>query len=124
MYFKEGPILERAEPEEIAAFYNKVFAREIRVFCPWWFAAVERASDIRDIDNEPGKLNSCALASAAVAHSRNSTLMTAYHYRNSTILFHSGAKHDDLVRLNRLGICMPPISFRRLQRKMGESLEA
>ena len=32
----------------------------------------------------------------------------ALHYRISKVLFHSGAKLEDLVRLNHLGVCMSP----------------
>lgn len=39
------------------------------------------------------------------------------------VLFHSGTKHDDIVRLNKLGICMSPDSMIRAQRKMGKQLE-
>ena len=122
-YLKEGSMLERTAPEEIVSFSNKVFVREIRVFCPLWFAALAGASNFENINDEPHKLNTCALASAAVTRNRNNK-MSAYHYRMSTILFHSGVKYDDLVRLNRLGVCMSPVSFCRLQEKLGESLKA
>ena len=38
-------------------------------------------------------------------------------------MFNSGVKHDDLIRLNRLGICMSPDAIVSLQRKMNEQLE-
>ena len=38
-------------------------------------------------------------------------------------MFHSGVKHDDLIRLNRLGICMSPDSTIRLKKQMNEQLE-
>ena len=41
----------------------------------------------------------------------------------STVLFHSGAKHDDLVRLNRLGVSMSPKQMVRVQSEMGKELE-
>ena len=44
--------------------------------------------------------NSLALATAILARVRNPQA-SAVHYRISTILFHSGVKHDDL---NRLGV--------------------
>lgn len=47
----------------------------------------------------------------------------ALHYRISTVLFHSGTKHEDLVRLNRLGVCMSPDSMIQAQRKMVKQLE-
>ena len=41
----------------------------------------------------------------------------------STVLFHSGAKHDDLVRLNRSGVSMSPKQMVRAQSEMGKQLE-
>ena len=46
-----------------------------------------------------------------------------YHISISVILFHSGSKHDDLVRLNRLGVCMSPKQMVRAQAEMGKQLE-
>ena len=66
--------------------------------------------------------NSLALATGTIARVRN-TKASSIHYRISTILFHSGVKHDDLIRLNRVGICMSPDSIIRLQNKMNEQLE-
>ena len=48
---------------------------------------------------------------------------SSVHYRICTILFHSGVKHDDLIRPNRMGICMSPDSIICLQNKMNEQLE-
>ena len=39
------------------------------------------------------------------------------------MLFHSGVKHEDLVLLNRLGVCMSPDAAIRVQRKIGEQLD-
>lgn len=69
------------------------------------------------------KTNSVALVSSVIARTRNSTASDA-HYRISSILFHSGAKFEDLIRLNRLGVCMSPKRVVSMQRKMGEQLEA
>ena len=33
---------------------------------------------------------------------------SAVHYRILTIMFHSGVQHDDLTRLNHLGVCVSP----------------
>ena len=67
-------------------------------------------------------VNSLALATATIARVRN-TKASSLYYRISTILFHNGVKHDDLIRLNRMGICMSPDSIIRLQNKMNEQLE-
>ena len=55
-------------------------------------------------------VNSLALATGTIARVRN-TKASSIHCRISTILFHSGVKHDDLIRLNRMGICMSPDSI-------------
>ena len=64
-----------------------------------------------------------ALSTASLARFRNSQL-SAYAYRLSTILFHSGAKYNDIIRLNRLGLCMSPQSAVNFQRQMGENFDA
>lgn len=64
-----------------------------------------------------------ALATASLARFRNPRL-SAYAYRLSTILYHSGAKHNDILRLNRLGVCMSAQSAVNFQRQMGENFDA
>lgn len=124
-YFKAGTILKATEPDELAAFSNKILVEEVRVFCPLWHHCVLGASGLKDDDIKvPGpKANSVALVSSVVARARNSTASAA-QYRISSILFHSGAKYEDLIRLNRLGVCMSPNVIVAMQRKMGEQLEA
>ena len=63
-----------------------------------------------------------ALATAVMCRLRNPKA-SALHYRISTVLFHSGAKHDDLVRLNRLGVSMSPKRMVRAQSEMGKQLD-
>ena len=41
--------------------------------------------------------------------------------KNAT-LFHSGVKHDDLIRLNRLDVCMSQDATVIMQKKMNEQL--
>ena len=38
-------------------------------------------------------------------------------------MFHRGVKHDDLIRLNRLGVCVSPNATVTMQKKMNEQLE-
>jgi len=38
-------------------------------------------------------------------------------------MFHSGVKHDDLIRSNRLGVCVSPAATVTMQKKMNEQLE-
>lgn len=45
------------------------------------------------------------------------------YYRISTVLFHGSAKHNDLVRLNLLGVSMSPKQMVRAQSEMGKQLE-
>ena len=68
------------------------------------------------------KSNALALASAVVARARNHK-MSALAYRMSTILFHSGAKSEDISRMNKLEVCMSPESTVEFQRKMGENCQ-
>lgn len=60
---------------------------------------------------------------AAANAIRNSEL-SVLHYRISTILFHSGVRHKDLIRLIRLGVSVSSHSIICLHRKMGENLES
>ena len=71
----------------------------------------------------PKAINVMALASASLGRFRNPQL-SAYAYRISTILFHAGAKHDDVLRLNHFGVCMSPQSAVALQKQMGENFDA
>ena len=50
--------------------------------------------------------------------------LSAYAYHLSMILFHASEKYDDILRLNHLGVCMPPQSAVNLQRQMGENFNA
>lgn len=122
-YLKSGSMLELRNPDELAGFSNKLFMEEVRIFCPVWYNCVLGACGLSGEDmQEGGGVNSLALATAMIARVRN-TKASSIHYRISTILFHSGVKHDDLIRLNRMGICMSPDSIIRLQNKMNEQLE-
>jgi len=38
-------------------------------------------------------------------------------------MFHSGVKHDDLIRLNRLGVCMSQDATVIMQKKINGQLE-
>lgn len=120
-------ILKGRKPEEIAAFSNKVFLHEVSVFCPLWHACLKGACGITKAKSQSEKMtkstNVMALSTASLARFRNSQL-SAYAYRLSTILFHSGAKYNDIIRLNRLGLCMSPQSAVNFQRQMGENFDA
>jgi len=86
-YFKAGTILQATEPDESAAFSNKLLVEDVRVFCPLWLHCVLGESGLKDDDikvSDP-KTNSAALVSSVVARARNSTASAA-QYRISSIL--------------------------------------
>ena len=124
-YLKSETMLCARNPGKIAGFSNKLFMEEVHIFCPLWYNCIIGASGVLtqvDVNSVAKDHNSLALATAMLAHVRNPQA-SAVHYRISTILFHSGVKHDDLNRLNRLGVCMSLDSIIRLQSKMNEQLE-
>jgi hypothetical protein len=96
----------------------------VRINCPFWFESVLGAAglDQSEMKNCVNNVNAAALSTATLMRLRNNSL-SALHYRISTILFHSGTRFEDLIHLNRMGICMSPDSIVRLQRKMGNQLE-
>ena len=102
-YLKSETMLCARNQDEIASFSNKLFMEEVRIFCPVLYNYVIGASVVStqvDVNSVAKDHNSLALATAILARVRNPQA-SAVHYRISTILFHSGAKHDDL---NRLGV--------------------
>ena len=119
-------ILKGRKPEEITAFSNKVFLHEVSVFCPLWHACLKGACGITKAKSQSEKMtkstNVMASSTASLARFRNSQL-SAYAYRLSTILFHSGVKYD-IIWLNRLGLFMSPQSAVNFQRQMGENFDA
>ena len=87
-------------------------------------ACLKGACNVKALAEGNGKvIHSVALSSAVAAKCRNPK-MSAAAYRISTILFHSGVKHEDLRLLNNLGVCMSPDSIIELQKKMGENCES
>ena len=122
-YLKCDSMILARNPDEVAGFSNKLFMEEVRIHCPVWFNCQLGASDLSSKKEAVGgRVNSMALASSTLACLRNPQA-SAVHYRISTMLFHSGVKHDHLNRLNHLGVCMPPNSIVRLQGKMNVQLE-
>ena len=117
-------MLEVRNPDELAGFSSKLFLEEVRIYCPVWFHCMLGTSGLsrEDLTENGPDVNSLALAKATIARVRN-TKASAVHYRISTIMFHSGVKHDDLIRLNRLGVCMSPDATVTMQKKMTEQLE-
>ena len=123
-YLKSESMLLCSKPDEITGFSNTVFLEELRIFCPVVFHLLLGACGIQESDAKikGTTANSVALASAIMCRLRNPKA-SALHYRISTVMFHSGAKHEDLVRLNRLGVSMSPQQMVRSQSEMGKQLK-
>ena len=117
-------ILLGKSPKEVAEFRSKKLLKKLQISCPYWSAAIMGASGVYNTADDANavKSNALALASAVVARARNHK-MSALAYRMSTILFHSGAKSEDISRMNKLGVCMSPESTVEFQRKMGENCQ-
>ena len=120
-------MLRATSPNDIASFSNGIFLHEVGLWCPFWVSCLQGACC-----NHTGKLpktkfkkkiNYMATTTAIAARCRNPK-MSAVSYRLSTILFHSGTKYDDLVRLSRFGICMHPQSVVLFEEKLGEKYDA
>ena len=45
-YLKSGCMLEARNPDELASISNKIFMKEVRIFCPLWFDCVRGASGL------------------------------------------------------------------------------
>ena len=118
-YLKKESILLLRNPDELIGFSSVIFLQELRVFCPTFHAILIASAGLQEDDvKKPGlSANSVALAAATICRDVNPQA-SALHYRISAVLFHSGVKHEDLKRLNRLGVCMSPDSILRAQRKM------
>ena len=88
-----------------------------------FYAILVASAGLREEDmKKPGRsTNGIALAAAIICRNVNHQA-SALHYRLSAVLFHSGVKHEDLKRLNRLGVCMSPDSILRLQRKIASEV--
>jgi len=115
-------ILRKKTPKELVEFSNQNLAKEVSKECPLWNSCLVGACGISL--NEEGKasetkdINAIAAATAVVAKHRNNQ-MSAFAYRISSILMHSGAKEADFTCLNRLGLCMSHKETLVKQREMG-----
>ncbi len=131
LYSQVVEAVSRNAANEIAAYVksesvllSQNIFRRTESFCPLFYHIVVSASGLQssDIKTMGTNTNNVALASAIICKLRNPKA-SALHHRISIILFHSGSKHDDLVRLNRLGVCMSPKQMVRAQAEMGKQLE-
>lgn len=111
-------IIKGRTPEELAAYSNKVFLEEVKVHLPMWNACVRGTVRVNVLEKAERESYAIALATSVLPRCRNAE-MSALAYRISTILFHSGASFEDIIRLNRLGVCMSHGRMVSLQRQMG-----
>ena len=111
---KSETVLKGREVDEIIAFSNKPLIHEVSLLCPLWHACLKGMCGKKLSSRKSIKVNN------SLARARNSKL-SAFAYHVSAILFHSGTKHEDILHLCRLGICMSPDSTVHFQRKMGEN---
>jgi hypothetical protein len=119
--FGKDCMLKGTSLEELVSFNNNLFLHEIKVHCPFWFSAVNGVCGHTLQQSEKrrgGAVNAIALSTSVLAKQRNAAL-SAYSYRISVLLFHSGVKYQDIRRLNRLGLCMSPVSIVQLQKRIG-----
>ncbi|PFX11522.1 hypothetical protein AWC38_SpisGene24707, partial [Stylophora pistillata] len=94
--------------------------------CPFWSSCIGGACGVvlkQGRELQDFVKNSVALATSVTARVRNKC-MSALAYRVSSVLFHRGVSHQDLIRLNRLGICMSPDKIMALQRSLGKNFDA
>ena len=89
-----------------------------------WYACLKGACEKKTYSRKfVTATNSMSLATASLARARNAKL-SAFAYRISTILFHSGTKFDDIFSLSRLGLCMSPDSTVDFQKKLGANRDS
>ena len=106
-------------------FTNKALLNEASRKCPIYYSCILGTAGLIGKKKEMDwkTVNATAAATAVLARKRNSR-MSAFAYRMSSILLHSGAKSADFTRLNRLGIRMSHQETVRKQKEMGESFDA
>ena len=113
-------VLSRKSPEEIASLSNKLVVHEVKLNCPFWYSVIRGACKaVTATLDQTKQVNSIALASAVAARCRNDK-MSALAHKMSTIIFHSGVKHTDIERLNKLRVCMSADMIINIQKNGGE----
>ena len=113
-YCSSDSVLKHRTPEELIAFSNSSIVEEVSTKCPFWSSCISGACGV-EMKESRNVNNAIALATSVLARVRNQS-MSALAYRVSSILFHSGVSSQDLIRLNRMGICMSPQMILSLQR--------
>lgn len=121
-YCSSDSVLKHRTPEELIAFSNSSVVEEVSTKCPFWSSCISGACGV-EMKESRNVNNAIALATSVLARVRNQS-MSALAYRVSSILFHSGVSSQDLIRLNRMGICMSPQMILSLQRDLGKNFDA
>ena len=119
--FGQNTILAGTSLAELTAFNNNLLLQEVKVFCPFWFSAINGVCGHtlrQSKERQSSAVNVMALSTSVLARQRNPKL-SALAYKISVLLFHSGVKYQDIQRLNRLGVCMSPKRIVDLQKRMG-----
>lgn len=124
-YCSSKSVLKGVSPEELIAFSSNIVLDEMISSCPYWSSCIGGACGVdlkQNGDLQDFVKNSVALATSLTARVRNKC-MSALAYRVSSVLLHSGVSQQDLIRLNRLGICMSPDRILALQRNLGKNFD-
>lgn len=105
-YCSSNSVLKGRSPEELIAFSKNLVVDEIVLRCRFWSSCIGGECGVelkQSCELGDSVKNSVALATSATARVQNKS-MSAVAYPVSSVLFHSGVSHQDLIRLNRLGI--------------------
>ena len=86
------------------------------MYLPLWNACISGSCGTNP-EGDKTATNIIALATATATRHRVKDV-SAFHFRIPTLLCHGGISFEGAVRLNRLGICMPPQQMVHLQRVM------
>ena len=118
-------MLTMKSPEQIVQYSNKSLLDETSKKCPIYFSCILGTAGLirKQKEMDWKTVNATAAATTVLARKRNSR-MSAFAYRISSILIHSGAKTTDFTTLNRLGICMSHQETVRKQKEMGQNFGA
>lgn len=84
------------------ASHCSVFLEEIRIFCPLFYSFLVGAGGLNENEiKEALDLNAVGLAAATLCRIQNPKA-SVFDFRIFSLLFHSDAKREDLIRMNRV----------------------
>lgn len=125
-YCSSKSVLKGCSTKEQIAFSRNLVLDEMISSCPFWSSCIAGARGVvlkQGCEHQDFVKNSVALATSVTARVRNKC-MSALAYRVSSVLFHGGVSHQDLIRLNRPGICTSPDRIMALQSSLGKNFDA